>query len=182
MLKLKQVSITERPTLERLLLENLDLIESGLKPVHSSILPPSSSLSFLLARDETGRAVIIEYDIVSQDSILFEALDHFGWLSSHLSLISQLTPQSVLVPALKPRLVFVVPRIPSSFEKHLGLWALSPEFYAYMYLTAGEEQGLLIQPHGKAALKSLDSAASVSKGSTLTHEEEAFFKENPNNR
>lgn len=182
MLKFQRVSISERKTLERLLLDHLDMIEPGMKSVHFSILPPSSSAPFLLARDGTGRAVIIEYDVVAEETLLFQGLEHFDWLSHHLPLICQLIPQSFLVPTLKPRLLFVIPQFSSSFEKHLRVLTFSPEFYTYLYLAVGNESGLLIQPHQTRKSETPKPSTPFPKDRTLTDEEEAFFKGNPSLR
>jgi hypothetical protein len=155
------------------------MIEPGLKPVHSSILPPSSSASFFLARDGTGRAVMIEYDIVSDEKILFQALEHLDWLSNHLPLISQLIPQSLLIPTLNPRLLLVIPQVPPSFEKHLKVLTLSPEFFTFMYLAVGGESGLFIQPQWTRKMESYPSPPPFPKDRTLTDDEEAYFKGNP---
>ena len=181
MLKFQQVSISERATLQRLIEQNIDLIELGMKPVFSTMNPPSTSSPFFFARDETGRAVLIQYDLGCEVQLLYQTLEHFDWLSNHLTLISQLIPQGNLVPTLKPRLLFVLPQYPSAWERHLKCLRLTPEFYTFLYLAVHDECGLLITPHQKRDQDSLGSAFPKQRGQALSDEEEVFFNRYPEN-
>lgn len=181
MLKFRQVSISDRATLQRLIGQNLDLIELGMEPVFPSMNPPSTSFSFFLARDETGRAVLIQFNLDCEIQLLYQGLEHFDWLSNHLALISQLIPQGNLFSTLKPRLLFVLPQYPFAWESHLKCLRLTPEFYTFLYLAVHDECGLLITPHKTSDRDSLDPVFPVQKSQALTNDEEAFFNHYPGN-
>jgi len=182
MLKFHPVSIYDRATLLRLIEQNLDLIELGMKPVFSSMKPPSSTSPFFLARDESGRAVLIQYDLDCEVQLLYQTIEHFDWLCNHLNLISQLIPQGNLIPSLNPRVLFIIPEYPFAWDRHLRYLRLIPEFYTFLYLTVHDECGLLITPHQKRDHDSLESVIPKQKSQELTGEEENFFNRYPGNR
>ncbi len=181
MLKFHQVSISDRVTLQRLIEQNLDGVELGMKPVFSSMNPPSSSFPFFLARDETGRAVLIQYDLGCEVQLLYQTLEQLDWLSNHLHLISQLIPEGNLIPSLNPRVLFIIPQYPFAWERHLNCLRLTPEFYTFLYLAVHDECGLLITRHQKKDHDSLESVLPKQKGHALTEDEEAFFNRYPGN-
>ena len=179
MLKFQQVSISDRATLQRLIEQNLDLIELGMKPVFSDMHPPSTSSPFFLACDETGRAVLIQYGLGCDVQLLYQTLEHFDWLSNHLTLISKLIPKGNMVPTLKPRVLFILPQYPSAWESHLKCLSLTPEFYTFLYLAVHDECGLLITPHTKKNSDSLDPVFPEPKEKALSNAEEIFFNRYP---
>jgi hypothetical protein len=162
--------------LETLLLQNLDALEAGITPVHRTLLTPTSSLSFLLARDREGRATLIEYDVIAEIHLLIHALEHLHWLLHHLPLLAQLNSDGLLVPTLKPRLLFVAPLYPSGFERGLTFLTLTPELYTYTYLRVGDQSGLLLTPYTPTQPTVCDFNAASLKEAMLTDEETAFFK------
>jgi len=112
MAKYKHVDVSEQ-LLEDLVRQHTDSIEEGMIYVHHQRITGSGRLDVLLV-DSGHSLVLAELKVVEDDGMLFQALDYYDYVSSHLEAIARLYGKFSIDPTQTVRLFLIAPSFSQS--------------------------------------------------------------------
>lgn len=105
--KITYIDVTEQ-MLEDLIRQYVDSLEEGLRYIHHQRITGSGRLDMLLV-DSGNALVLAELKVIEDDGMLFQALDYYDHVSSHLESFARLYSTFSIDPTQPVRLFLIAP-------------------------------------------------------------------------
>ena len=112
-MKLKKVDIKERDELEPMLVNDLSVIEDGMRVVAHQLATTSGPLD-ILAVDEDGTLALLELknEVDEDEDPLTQGLRYYDWVFENRAWIGNIYKELAVDPLREPRLLVVAPGFP----------------------------------------------------------------------
>src|SRR2546422_1581012 len=114
----RKLEVKDIGDLEKLVAENVEGIEPGLKIVDSRLLLGQAAID-LVGLDARGSLVLIALDFTADEGLLIRVMDAYSWCLEYPDTIRRLYPMAQLSAARPPRILFIVERITDSFLRRI---------------------------------------------------------------
>lgn len=113
----RKLEVKDIGNLERLVAENIDGVEPGLKIVDSRLLLGQAAID-LVGLDSKGSLVLIALDFSADDGLLLRVMDAYSWCLEYPDTLRRLYPmaQSTSRP---PRILFIVEKMTDAFLRRV---------------------------------------------------------------
>jgi hypothetical protein len=123
-------SDVSEPQLEDLVRQHVDLIEEGLRYVGHQRVTDSGRLDVLLV-DSGNSLVLAELKVVEDDGMLFQAIDYYDYVSSHLEAFARLYSAFSIDPKQPVRLFLIAPSFSQSLINRCKWVDISISLFTY---------------------------------------------------
>jgi hypothetical protein len=109
----RKLEVKDIGNLERLVADNIDGVEPGLKVIDSRLLLGQAAID-LVSLDSKGSLVLIALDFSADDGLLLRVMDAYSWCLEYPDTLRRLYPtaQSMSRP---PRILFIVEKMTDAF-------------------------------------------------------------------
>src|SRR3990170_3293457 len=114
----KKLEVKDIGDLERLVAENVEGIEAGLRVIDSRLLLGQAAID-LVGLDAKGALVLIALDFSADESLLLRVMDAYSWCLEYPETIRRLYPTARVSPERPPRILFIVERLTESFMRRI---------------------------------------------------------------
>jgi hypothetical protein len=114
----RKLEVKDIGSLEKLVAENVEGIEPGLKIVDSRLLLGQAAID-LVGLDTRGSLVLIALDFTPDEGLLLRVMDAYSWCLEYPDTIRRLYPMAQLSASRPPRILFIVERITDSFLRRI---------------------------------------------------------------
>jgi len=136
----------DRDRLARMVAENSQSLEKGLRVVDPGKGRGTWGPMDLLAVDGDGRPVIIDVIPEIRDDLLVEGLSHVHWFQRYRHQMLPLLGEKARDLIVQPRLILVAPDFSAPFQNAVAaLECLPVDLYRLRLLHSEQEDGLLIE-------------------------------------
>ena len=115
---LKKLEVKDIGDLERLVAENIEGIEPGLKVIDSRLLLGQAAID-LVGLDAKGSLVLIALDFAADEALLLRVMDAYSWCLEYPDTIHRLYPMAQVTTNRPPRILFIVERLSDSFVRRI---------------------------------------------------------------
>ena len=113
----RKLEVKDIGNLERLVAENADGVEPGLKVVDSRLLLGQAAID-LVGLDGKGSLVLIALDFNADDGLLLRVMDAYSWCLEYPDTLRRLYPMAQ--PSSRPpRLLFIVEKMTDAFLRRI---------------------------------------------------------------
>jgi hypothetical protein len=113
----RKLEVKDISSLERLVAENVDGVEPGLKVVDSRLLLGQAAID-LVGLDSTGSLVLIALDFTADDGLLLRVMDAYSWCLEYPHALRRLYPMAQ-DSSRPPRILFVVEKMTDAFLRRV---------------------------------------------------------------
>jgi hypothetical protein len=113
----RKLEVKDIGTLERLVAENADGVEAGLKVVDSRLQLGQTSVD-LVGLDSKGSLVLIALDFSADDGLLLRVMDAYSWCLEYPDTLRRLYPMAQ-ASSRPPRILFVVEKMTDAFLRRI---------------------------------------------------------------
>lgn len=110
--------VTDIATLEKLVVDHIDAIEPGLTVIDSRLLLGHATID-LVAQDARGSLVLVALGLRSEENMLLRIVDAYSWCLEYPEAVQRHYPALTVSEAWPPRVVFVMTRVPESFQRKI---------------------------------------------------------------
>src|SRR5438094_350677 len=114
----RKLEVKDIGNLEKLVAENVEGIEPGLKIVDSRLLLGHAAID-LVGLDTKGSLVLIALDFSADEGLLLRVMDAYSWCLEYPDTIRRLYPMAQVSAGKPPRVLFIVERITDSFLRRI---------------------------------------------------------------
>lgn len=114
----KKLEVKDIGDLEKLVAENVEGIESGLKVIDSRLLLGNAAID-LVGLDAKGSLVLIALDFTADEGLLLRVMDACSWCLEYPDTFRRLYPMAQISPGRPPRILFIVERLTDSFLRRI---------------------------------------------------------------
>lgn len=114
----KKLEVKDIGDLEKLVAENVEGIESGLKVIDSRLLLGNAAID-LVGLDAKGSLVLIALDFTADEGLLLRVMDACSWCLEYPDTFRRLYPMAQISPGRPPRILFIVERLTDSFMRRI---------------------------------------------------------------
>jgi hypothetical protein len=114
----KKLEVKDIGDLERLVAENIEGIETGLKVVDSRLLLGQAAID-LVGLDTKGSLVLIALDFIADEGLLLRVMDAYSWCLEYPDALRRLYPMAQISQNRPPRILFIVERLTDSFVRRI---------------------------------------------------------------
>jgi hypothetical protein len=114
----KKLEVKDIGSLERLVAENVEGIEPGLKIVDSRLLLGQAAID-LVGLDAKGSLTLIALDFSADEGLLLRVMDAYSWCLEYPDTLRRLYPMAQLSTSRPPRILFIVERLTDSFLRRI---------------------------------------------------------------
>jgi hypothetical protein len=114
----RKLEVKDIGDLERLVAENVEGIEPGLKVVDSRLLLGQAAID-LVGLDAKGSLVLIALDFTADEGLLLRVMDAYSWCLEFPDAIRRLYPMAHISQIRPPRILFIVERLTDSFVRRI---------------------------------------------------------------
>lgn len=114
----KKLEVKDIGDLEKLVAENVEGIESGLKVIDSRLLLGNAAID-LVGLDAKGSLVLIALDFTADEGLLLRVMDACSWCLEYPDTFRRLYPMAQISPGRPPRILFIVERLTDSFMRRV---------------------------------------------------------------
>jgi hypothetical protein len=124
-------------------------LEEGLRVLDGSIPCHPFGEIDLLALDRANQLTVIDFDVVSNDSLLLRGIGHFDWLLHNLPNIRRMYPGYTINYLAPPRVILLAPRFSPSLRivaRHLTRPHV--DWVRYHVVAAAGTLGMLFEREG----------------------------------
>src|SRR3989454_12507228 len=115
---LKRLEVKALGTLEKLVAENLEGIEPGLRVIDSRLVLGQAAID-LVALDAKESLVLVALDFLADEGLLLRAMDAYSWCLEYPDALRRLYPMANVLPTRPPRILFIVERLTDSFVRRI---------------------------------------------------------------
>ncbi|HEV8307665.1 MAG TPA: hypothetical protein VGW35_08340 [Methylomirabilota bacterium] len=112
--KFKKLEVTDIRDLEKLVTENAESIEPGLRIIDSCLLLGHARVD-LVGLDAKNSLVLITLDFTATEDMLLRALEAYSWCLEYPETVRRLYPKSRFKSERPPRVLFIAERLPDAF-------------------------------------------------------------------
>jgi hypothetical protein len=114
----KKLEVKHIGDLERLVAENVEGIEPGLKVIDSRLLLGQAAID-LVGLDAKESLVLIALDFTADEGLLLRVMDAYSWCLEYPDTIRRLYPMAQVTSNRPPRILFIVERLTDSFVRRI---------------------------------------------------------------
>src|SRR4249920_2620845 len=114
----KKLEVKDIGNLERLVADNIDGVEPGLKVVDSRLLLGQAAID-LVGLDAKGSLVLIALDFSADEGLLLRVMDAYSWCLEYPDTLRRLYPMAQVLTPRPPRILFIVERLTDSFLRRI---------------------------------------------------------------
>ena len=115
---LRKLEVKDIGDLERLVAENVEGIEPGLKVIDSRLLLGQAAID-LVGLDAKGALVLIALDFTADEGLLLRGMDAYSWCLEYPDTICRLYPTAQISATRPPRILFIVERLTDAFVRRI---------------------------------------------------------------
>ncbi len=113
----RKLEVKDIGSLERLVAENIEGVEPGLKVVDSRLLLGQAAID-LVGLDSKGSLVLIALDFSADDGLLLRVMDAYSWCLEYPDTLRRLYPMAQATPR-PPRILFIVEKMTDAFLRRV---------------------------------------------------------------
>jgi hypothetical protein len=113
----RKLEVKDIGNLERLVAENADGVEPGLKVVDSRLLLGQAAID-LVGLDGKGSLVLIALDFSADDGLLLRVMDAYSWCLEYPDTLRRLYPMAQ-ASSRPPRILFIVEKMTDAFLRRV---------------------------------------------------------------
>ena len=129
----RKLEVKDIGNLERLVAENIDGVEPGLKVVDSRLLLGQAAID-LVGLDSKDSLVLIALDFSADDGLLLRVMDAYSWCLEYPDTLHRLYPMAQAT-SRPPRILFVVEKMTDAFLRRVKqLSFLEIDCFEFRYL------------------------------------------------
>jgi len=129
----RKLEVKDIGNLERLVADNIDGVEPGLKVVDSRLLLGQAAID-LVGLDSTDSLVLIALDLSADDGLLLRVMDAYSWCLEYPDTLRRLYPMAQAT-SRPPRILFVVEKMTDAFLRRVKqLSFLEIDCFEFRYL------------------------------------------------
>jgi len=114
----KKLEVKDIGQLEKLIADNADGIEPGLRVVDSRLLLGQAAID-LVGLDSRGSLALIVLDFTAHEGLLLRVMDAYSWCLEFPDTVRRLYPMAQVSTARPPRILFIVERLTDSFLRRI---------------------------------------------------------------
>jgi hypothetical protein len=114
----KKLEVTDIGSLERLVAENVEGIEPGLKIVDSRLLLGQAAID-LVGLDARDSLALIALDFTADEGLLLRVMDAYSWCLEYPDTLRRLYPMAQVSTSKPPRILFIADRLTDSFLRRI---------------------------------------------------------------
>lgn len=114
----RKLEVKDIGHLEKLVADNVEGVEPGLKVVDSRLLLGQAAID-LVGLDSRGSLALIALDFTADEGLLLRVMDAYSWCLEFPDTLRRLYPMAQLSTARPPRILFIVERLTDSFLRRI---------------------------------------------------------------
>jgi len=114
----RKLEVKDIGNLERLVAENVEGIEPGLKVVDSRLLLGQAAID-LVGLDAKGSLALIALDFTADEGLLLRVMDAYSWCLEYSDTLRRLYPMAQVSTSRPPRILFIAERLTDSFLRRI---------------------------------------------------------------
>jgi hypothetical protein len=114
----RKLEVKDIGQLEKLIADNVEGIEPGLKVVDSRLLLGQAAID-LVGVDSRGSLALIALDFTAHEGLLLRVMDAYSWCLEFPDTVRRLYPTAQVSTARPPRILFIVERLTDSFLRRI---------------------------------------------------------------
>src|SRR5213079_3219714 len=114
----KRLEVKDLGNLEKLVADNIEGIEPGLRVVDSRLVLGQAAID-LVALDASESLVLIALDFMADEGLLLRAMDAYSWCLKYPDTLRRLYPMANVSFARPPRILFIVERLTDAFVRRI---------------------------------------------------------------
>jgi hypothetical protein len=114
----RKLEVKDIGHLEKLVADNVEGVEPGLKVVDSRLLLGQAAID-LVGLDSRGSLALIALDFTADEGLLLRVMDAYSWCLEFPDTLRRLYPMAQLSAARPPRILFIVERLTDSFVRRI---------------------------------------------------------------
>src|SRR5574341_690421 len=114
----RKLEVKDIGDLERLVTENVEGIEPGLKVIDSRLLLGDAAID-IVALDAEASLVLIALDFTADEGLLLRVMDAYSWCLEYPDTVRRLYLMAQVSSGRPPRIVFIVERLTDSFMRRI---------------------------------------------------------------
>ena len=114
----RKLEVKDIGNLERLVAENVEGIEPGLKIVDSRLLLGQAAID-LVGLDAKGSLALIALDFTANEGLLLRVMDAYSWCLEYSDTLRRLYPMAQVSASRPPRILFIAERLTDSFLRRI---------------------------------------------------------------
>jgi hypothetical protein len=114
----RKLEVKDIGHLERLVADNVEGVEPGLKVVDSRLLLGQAAID-LVGLDSRGSLALIALDFTADEGLLLRVMDAYSWCLEFPDTLRRLYPMAQISTARPPRILFIVERLTDSFLRRI---------------------------------------------------------------
>src|SRR5713101_2230370 len=114
----RKLEVKDIGDLERLVSENVEGIEQGLRVIDSRLLLGQAAID-LVGLDAKDSLVLVALDFTADEGLLLRVMDAYSWCLEYPDTIRRLYPMAEVSESRPPRILFIVERLTDSFVRRI---------------------------------------------------------------
>ena len=114
----RKLEVKDIGNLQRLVAENVEGIEPGLKIVDSRLLLGRAAID-LVGLDAKGSLALIALDFTADEGLLLRVMDAYSWCLEYSDTLRRLYPMAQVSTSNPPRILFIAERLTDSFLRRI---------------------------------------------------------------
>src|SRR6266850_7088113 len=114
----RKLEVKDIGDLEKLVAENMEGVEPGLKVVDSRLLLGQAAID-LVGLDSRGSLALIALDFTADEGLLLRVMDAYSWCLEFPDTLRRLYPMAQISTSRPPRILFIVERLTDSFLRRI---------------------------------------------------------------
>jgi hypothetical protein len=114
----RKLEVKDIGQLEKLVADNVEGVEPGLKVVDSRLLLGQAAID-LVGLDSRGSLALIALDFTADEGLLLRVMDAYSWCLEFPDTLRRLYPMAQLSTARPPRILFIAERLTDSFLRRI---------------------------------------------------------------
>ncbi|MBX5327207.1 MAG: hypothetical protein ACQXXH_08130 [Candidatus Bathyarchaeia archaeon] len=144
---IEQISVKDKQELEKIVMEEINAIESGLTVVYNNIkIDPKTNLD-ILAYDSDGRLVVMQLSTTEEDNMFFEGLRCLNYVDTVKPMLKAAHKEAKINENAAPRLILLAPSFSSNLRNVVeNTNVVEVDLYEWDYLQIGDKKGLYAHP------------------------------------
>ena len=113
---LEKLDVTGLDDLSRVVADNIDAIEPGLRVMEPRVFLGPATID-VLGVDADGTPVLLAVGFTADDELLLRVIDAYSWWLDHPQSVSQHHPSILVSEDRRPRIIVVAEHIPEAFHR-----------------------------------------------------------------
>ena len=114
----RKLEVKDIGHLEKLVADNVEGVEPGLKVVDSRLLLGQAAID-LVGLDSRGSLALIALDFTADEGLLLRVMDAYSWCLEFPDTVRRLYPMAQVSTARPPRILFIVERLTDAFLRRI---------------------------------------------------------------